>query len=64
MGRQHPVRNSRRGKVGIAVDVADGAAHVVGSMGQILGIPLILSSIPVWRIVIGAILLSLYLVGP
>jgi len=36
MGRQHPVRNSRRGKVGIAVDIADSAAHVVGSMGQIL----------------------------
>jgi len=37
MGRQHPVRNSRWGKVGIAVDIADSAAHVAGNTGQILG---------------------------
>jgi hypothetical protein len=36
MGRQHPVRNSRWGKVGIAADIADSAAHGVGSTGQIL----------------------------
>ena len=30
------MRNSREGKAGIAVDIADSAAHGVGSTGQIL----------------------------